>query len=295
MIPDLNTIWFYLLGILLTGYAVLDGFDFGVGVLHLFARTETERKVDIHAIGPVWDGNEVWLLTFGGALFAAFPPVYATVFSGFYLALVLLLASLIFRAVSIEFRGKIESSNWKRFWDWSFGVGSLLPAVLFGVAVGNILRGIPISADGVFTGNFASLLNPFSLLVGALSLSMCTMHGAIYLMMKTENDYRDRLEKIIPGLWIAFVLLYLLTTAVSIFVCPVQFFNAVGRPVSWIALLIFILALGAIPFLLKSGRDGTLFFVSSVTIAGLIGLLGASLYPRLVPSLTRHRVQSDSL
>jgi cytochrome d ubiquinol oxidase subunit II len=135
---DLNTVWYLLIGVLLIGYAILDGFDFGVGVLSLFARNEKEKRIHFNAIGPIWDGNEVWLITGGGALFAAFPIVYATVFSGFYLALILLLVALIFRAVSFEFRGKVESSMWRRAWDWAFGLGSLLPAVLLGVAMGNI-------------------------------------------------------------------------------------------------------------------------------------------------------------
>ena len=145
---DLNIIWFVLLGILLVGYAILDGFDLGVGVLYLFTKDEKERQIYINSIGPVWDGNEVWLLTFGGALFAAFPIVYATVFSSLYLAIMLLLFALIFRAVSMEFRSHSESAGWKRFWGWSFGIGSLLPAILFGAAIGNILQGLPVASDG---------------------------------------------------------------------------------------------------------------------------------------------------
>lgn len=172
---DLNTIWFVLVAVLITGYAVLDGFDLGVGVLHLLTKKEEEKRVNINAIGPVWDGNEVWLLTGGGALFAAFPVVYATVFSGFYIALMLLLLALIFRAVSFEFRGKVENERWKKSWDYAFGIGSLLPLILFGVAIGNILRGIPIDINGIFTGNFFTLLNPYSILVGVLSLFLFTM------------------------------------------------------------------------------------------------------------------------
>ena len=139
---------------LIIGYAILDGFDFGVGILSLFSRNEKERRIHFNAIGPVWDGNEVWLLTGGGALFAAFPAVYATVFSGFYIALMLLLAALIFRAVSFEFRNKVDSPAWRRVWDWAFGLGSLLPALLFGVAIGNILHGVPIDANGNYLGTF---------------------------------------------------------------------------------------------------------------------------------------------
>ena len=174
---DLNTIWFCLFSVLLIGYAILDGFDFGVGILSLFSREERERRIHLNAIGPVWDGNEVWLLTAGGALFAAFPAVYATVFSGFYLALILLLVALIFRAVSFEFRNKVDSPSWRRVWDWAFGIGSLLPAVLFGVALGNILHGVPVDANGNDLGTFLELLNPYSIGVGLLSLVLFTMHG----------------------------------------------------------------------------------------------------------------------
>ncbi|MCL5030614.1 MAG: cytochrome d ubiquinol oxidase subunit II, partial [Bacteroidetes bacterium] len=175
---DLNLTWFLLVGVLIIGYAILDGFDLGVGVIHLFTKDEIEKRIEMNAIGPVWDGNEVWLLTGGGALFAAFPIVYATVFSGFYIAFMLLLTALIFRAVSFEFRGKVNSSGWKKLWDLAFGLGSLLPSILFGVAIGNILRGIPINEQGNFTGSFIDLLNPYSILIGLLSLAMFIMHGA---------------------------------------------------------------------------------------------------------------------
>ena len=153
---DLNTIWYVLVGVLIAGYAILDGFDLGVGVLSLFARNENEQRIHLKAIGPVWDGNEVWLLTAGGALFAAFPPVYATVFSGYYLALVLLLVALIFRAVSLEFFSLVDSPGWRRLWGWAFGLGSLFPSILFGVAFGNILHGLPINENGVSTHTFTS-------------------------------------------------------------------------------------------------------------------------------------------
>src|SRR4051794_18381242 len=155
---DLHVIWFFLLGTLLAGYAVLDGFDFGVGILHPLARTDHERRLFLNSIGPIWDGNEVWLVVFGGALFAAFPNAYATVFSGFYLAFMLLLFALIFRAVSIEFRSKMKSGGWRRAWDFGFFASSLLASLLFGVAVGNGMVGLPLDARGVFIGRFIDLL-----------------------------------------------------------------------------------------------------------------------------------------
>ena len=155
---DLNTIWFLLVGVLITGYAILDGFDLGVGVLFLFARNEDERRIYLNAIGPDWDGNEVWLLTGGGALFAAFPIVYATVFSAFYLAMMLLVTALIARAVSFEFRGKLAGERWKKLWDGCFGLGSLLAAVLYGVAVGNVIRGIPIDESGIKENRYMNMV-----------------------------------------------------------------------------------------------------------------------------------------
>jgi cytochrome d ubiquinol oxidase subunit II len=202
---DLNTVWFLLIGVLLVGYAVLDGFDLGVGVLHLFAKSDHERRVHLNAIGPVWDGNEVWLLTAGGAMFAAFPIVYATVFSGFYLAFMLLLFALIFRAVSLEFRGQFENPRWRSFWDWAFGLGSLLPAVLYGVAIGNVIRGLPIGADGSLNVSLFALLNPYALLIGLFSLAMFVMHGAAFLAVRTEGELQERMARATVGAWTAFV------------------------------------------------------------------------------------------
>jgi len=281
---DLNTVWFALFGILIVGYAILDGFDLGVGVLHLFARSDTERRINMNAIGPVWDGNEVWLLTAGGALFAAFPPVYATVFSGFYLALILLLAALIFRAVSLEFHSKVDSPGWRRLWDWSFGLGSLLPAVLFGVAVGNILKGIPIDAEGIFTGTFLGLLNPYAILIGILSLVMFTMHGALYMTTKTDGELRDRLSRWASGSWVAFVVLYLLATLYTFFTAGYLFEGSFGKPLFWVFLIMVMGALVSVPMALKAGQYFRAFLSSSVAIAAVIGLAATSMYPKLAPS-----------
>src|SRR5580700_669024 len=191
---DLNTIWFILVGVLFTGYAMLDGFDLGIGALHLFTKDDNERRVLLNSIGPVWDGNEVWLVTGGGALFAAFPNVYATVFSGFYFALVLLLAALIFRGVAIEFRSKQPMRWWRQMWDVSFCAGSVLSALLIGVALGNIAWGVPVDERGEFAGTFFGLLTPYPLLVGVTTLAVFMMHGAIYGVMKTEAELHDRLR-----------------------------------------------------------------------------------------------------
>jgi cytochrome bd ubiquinol oxidase subunit II len=283
---DLQTIWFLLVGVLIIGYAILDGFDLGVGVLHLFLKADQERRISLNAIGPVWDGNEVWLLTGGGALFAAFPVVYATVFSGFYLALMLLLVALIFRAVSIEFRGKVDSPRWRKVWDWGFGLGSLLPAVLLGVAFGNILRGIPINQQGAFTGSFLGLLNPYAVLVGILSLCLFTMHGALYLTLKTEGDFRERMASVASTFWVGTVALYTLTTISTIFVSPFLFEGTLSNPLFWILFLLLLMSVISMPPLLKAKKFFPTFLASSTLIASMIGLSAVSLFPRLVPSIT---------
>ncbi len=281
---DLNTVWFLLIGVLLVGYAVLDGFDLGVGVLHLFARDDRQRQIHLHAVGPVWDGNEVWLLTAGGAMFAAFPPVYATVFSGFYLAFMLLLFALIFRAVSLEFHHQVDSVAWRRFWDWSFGLGSLVPALLFGVAIGNVLRGLPIDADGALNVSLFALLNPYSLLLGVLSLVMFTMHGAAYLAARTQGDLQARMARWTTGAWTAFVVLYAAATAATLFVSPFLFAGILAGPLFWILLVLLLGTVVYIPVAVRAEQFVRAFLASAAMIGAMIGLMGLSLYPRMVPS-----------
>jgi cytochrome d ubiquinol oxidase subunit II len=281
---DLNTIWFLLIGVLIIGYAILDGFDFGVGILSLFARNEKERRIHFNAIGPVWDGNEVWLITGGGALFAAFPVVYATVFSGFYLALMLVLMALIFRAVSFEFRSKVNSVRWRRAWDLAFGLGSLFSALLFGVAIGNILRGVPVAADGQYLGTFLDLLNPYSIGIGILSAVLFTMHGALYLAMKTDGKLRDRCRGWAINLWLAVVALYVVMTLWSWLASPFLFERVFE---SALFLILFIVLVGSVvllPVSIGAGRFGRAFLLSSIFIASVFGHVALSLYPRLVPS-----------
>lgn len=283
---DLNTIWFLLLGVLFTGYALLDGFDLGVGILHLFSRDDNERRLNLAAIGPIWDGNEVWLLTGGGAMFAAFPRVYATVFSSFYLAFMLLLLALIFRAVSFEFRAQVDSPGWRRSWDWAFGLGSLVPALLYGVAVGNILRGIPLNGEGVFTGSFLGLLNPYALLLGLLSLTMFTMHGAAYMTLKTDGELRERMGRWVTRSWIVFAALFILSTVATFLVSPYLIEGAPGNPLWWLSLMIFLAAVVYLPLAMRGAKYFHAFLASSASIIGLIGLAAVGLYPRLVPSFT---------
>ena len=280
---DLNTIWFLLIGVLIAGYAVLDGFDLGVGALSLFARSKEERDLHVAAIGPVWDGNEVWLLTGGGALFAAFPPVYATVFSGFYLALMLLLVALIARAVSLEFRGLMEGPGWVRFWDWAFGIGSLLPTILFGVAVGNVLRGVPIGPGFAWQGSFLGLLNPYAILVGLVSCVLFFMHGALYLRLKTEGEISERMGRVALGAFGFFVVLYAGATAATVMVSPFLFQRA-STPAFWALTVLLLASLAVIPVATRAGKRGLAFTASSAAIVFMILVTALSAYPALVPS-----------
>jgi cytochrome d ubiquinol oxidase subunit II len=282
----LQVVWFFLFGVLIVGYAILDGFDLGVGMLSLFGRSGRERRLHMNAIGPVWDGNEVWLVTAGGALFAAFPAVYATVFSGFYLAFMLLLVALILRAVSLEFRSKLEHPRWQRIWDTLFGIGSLVPALLFGVAVGNIMRGLPLDASGTFTGSFAGLLHPYALVIGLLSLVMFACHGAVYLTLKFEGETRERMRAAAGKLWIGWIALYVVASLLTIFVSRWLIAAAAGRPAVWLAFGVLLAALLYLPIALRGIQLGRAFLASSVAIGATVALVGLSLYPKLVPSRT---------
>ena len=278
----LNIVWFLLLGILLGGYAVLDGFDLGVGILHPLARNGQERRLFINAIGPVWDGNEVWLVTFGGALFAAFPEAYATAFSAFYLPFILLLFGLILRAVSIEFRGKVNSERWQRVWDWGFFGGSLLASLLFGIAVGNVMIGLPLDERGVFTGGLLDLLGLYPLLIGLLTTALFAMHGAIYLYLKTDGAVQERLHNWMWHTWGAFLVLYILTTIFTLVTIPHATANFQRFPWAVVLAVLTVLALANIPRSIFNKCYGRAFISSSATILGLVALLGIALFPNLV-------------
>ena len=279
---DLNLIWFALLGVLLAGYAVLDGFDLGVGILHPLARTDTERRLFVNAIGPLWDGNEVWLVTFGGALFAMFPEAYATAFSGFYLAFMALLFALILRAVSLEFRGKVESPRWRSLWDTGFFASSLVATLLFGVAVGNAVLGLPLDERGVFTGSFLDLVGPYPLLVGLLAVSMVAMHGAIFLYLKTEGAVQERLGRWMWHTWGAFLVLYLLTTLYTFAAVPTAIGNFERFPWAAGIVVLNILAVANIPRTLFHGKYGQAFASTTVCIVCMTALFGLAIFPNLV-------------
>ncbi|MHB0939798.1 MAG: cytochrome d ubiquinol oxidase subunit II [Armatimonadota bacterium] len=281
---ELQTIWFGLIALLFAGYAVLDGFDLGVGMWHLFTRGERERRTLLNAIAPFWDGNEVWLLTAGGALFAAFPPVYAGVFSGFYLALMLLLLALILRAVSIEFRAHETSpAAWLR-WDTAFALGSTVAVLLLGVALGNILRGIPLDAEGNYTGTFFGLLNPFALVVGILNLAMIATHGALYLVMKTEGPLATRARGWAKIAWSA----YLPLAAVTIIMAALQPHlraNYLATPALWALPALVLAAVVLAGVWNAAGQPGRAFVASSAGIVLLLASAATALFPTLVPAL----------
>ncbi|HVT27687.1 MAG TPA: cytochrome d ubiquinol oxidase subunit II [Lacipirellulaceae bacterium] len=281
---DLNTLWFVLLGVLLAGYAILDGFDLGVGMLQPVAKTDEERRIVLNSIGPIWDGNEVWLVTFGGAMFAAFPDSYATVFSGFYIAFMLVLLALILRAVSIEFRGKIQSRAWRGFWDYGFCVSSLLASLLFGVAVGDAMIGIPLDGKGWFVGRFVDQLGMYPLAVGLMTVAMFTMHGAIYLYLKTEGELQERLHEWMWRGFGFFMVMYILVTIMTLVLIPRATQNFADHPWAWGLVVLNILAIANIPRAISQHRPGYAFVSSSATIAALVCLFGMALYPNLVTS-----------
>ena len=287
---DLNTIWFVLVGLLLTGYALLDGFDLGVGALHLFVKKDEHRRIFINAIGPVWDGNEVWLVTGGGALFAAFPVVYAEIFSGFYLAFMLLLFALIFRAVSIEFRSKQPGRRWRRMWDTGFAAGSIGASLLIGVALGNIARGIPLDQDHSYTGGFFDLLAPYPLLVGVTTVALFAMHGCIYLVLKTEGELLLLVRGWVMKTIVVFILLYITTTLATLLFVPHMTEAFKQHPFLLVIPLLNGLAIANIPREIHHGREWRAFLSSCASMAALMLLFGIGMYPDMVYStpVTEH-------
>ncbi|SFI66007.1 cytochrome d ubiquinol oxidase subunit II [Planctomicrobium piriforme] len=281
---DWQLLWFVLLGVLLAGYAALDGFDLGVGMLHPIGRNDQERRLMLNSIGPLWDGNEVWLVTFGGAMFAAFPEAYATVFSGYYEAFMLVLGALIFRAVSIEFRSKLNSAHWRSIWDWVFCISSFTASLTFGIAVGSAMVGIPLDQRGVFRSSVFAQLGFYPILTGVLTVTMFAMHGGIYLCMKTEGDLLARIKKWTWRCFAAFLTVYLIATAVTLVMVPRATQNFESFPWAGIVVVLSVLAIANIPRCLRMNYLPGAFISSSCTIAALVFLFGVALFPNLVTS-----------
>ena len=311
----LRVIWWLLLGLLLIGFAVTDGFDLGVGTLLPFvARTDLERRVLINTIGPVWEGNQVWFILGGGAIFAAWPPLYATAFSGFYMAMFLTLFALILRPVGFKFRSKLADPRWRLFWDWALFAGGLIPAFVFGVAIGNVIQGVPFHFTDlllpIYTGSFIALFNPFGLLVGLTSVAMVIMHGGVYLVVKTEGNVARR------AAWAAtfgagsFLWLFVLGgVAVALFIdgyvvtagaepdgpsnpiakevavqSGVWFGAYAERPWALIAPLLGIAGAALAIMGIRQGRPGRAFIASSMAVVGAITTVGLTMFPFILPS-----------
>ncbi|WP_030374294.1 cytochrome d ubiquinol oxidase subunit II [Streptomyces rimosus] len=274
---ELHDIWFILIAVLWTGYFFLEGFDFGIGVLtKLLARDRRERRVLINTIGPVWDGNEVWLLSAGGATFAAFPEWYATLFSGFYLPLLLILVCLIVRGVAFEYRVKRDEERWQRNWEHAIFWCSLLPAFLWGVAFGNIVHGVQIDAHKEYVGSVLDLLNPYALLGGLVTLSLFTFHGAVFASLKTLGDIRERARR-------TATVLGLITAVLAVgFLSWTQLDK--GDTSSLVAMIVAVLALVAGLVMNRLGREGWSFAFSGVTIVAAVAMLFLTLFPNVMPS-----------
>lgn len=286
---DLNTVWFGLLGVLFIAYAVLDGFDLGVGVILPFFKSDEERRLALNSIGPVWDGNEVWLLTAGGALFAAFPHVYAGVFSGLYTALILLLGALIFRAVSLEVRSKTAAPAWRRLWDAVFSACSALIALLLGVAVGNLVTGMRVNGAGEIDAGAFGLLNliePVPLFSGVLAVALFALHGALFLRMKTEGLVRFKIDLLLPRLFAFAAIFYITLTLFVIFgdakpgAQNYEIFPALGVVPALAAT-----ALIATGVFLRCRTFKLAFAGTTATIALLILTVGVGMFPNLVPAV----------
>ncbi len=281
---SLNTAWFVLLAFMLAGYAVLDGFDLGIGIVHLLlGRTRDDRARLIDTIGPVWNGNEVWLLGAGGALVAAFPNLYAASFSGFYLALMLVLWLLLLRGIGIEFRHQIHHPLWEDAWDVVFSIASLLLALLFGVALGNVLRGVPFGPDGQFQGTFALLLNGFALLAGALAVATLAMHGACWAALKTEGPLQARARTFAAAWWWASAALLVAMVGASFAVRP-DFTRNVTAHVWLFAVPLATIASLAVVRRSIGRDDRRAFLGSSGYVAGILASIAAGLYPTLLPA-----------
>jgi cytochrome bd ubiquinol oxidase subunit II len=275
----LHDVWFLLIAVLWIGYFVLEGFDFGLGILLPFiGRNDAERRTLINAIGPVWDGNEVWVLVAGGATFAAFPYWYATLFSGFYLALFLILVALIVRGVAFEFRSKRESASWRLAWDWAIFFGSAVPALLWGVAFANIVAGVPIDKSGNFTGDLFTLLNPFGLLGGVVTLTLFATHGAGYISLKTEGVLRARGNQ-------AMVVLGLVAAVAAVVFLGWTQAKAMVTPSAVVSVLAAVALVGALAAN-RLKREGWAFIGTALTIALAVVALFWHLYPNVMPSST---------
>ncbi len=289
-------IWFWLVAIMLVGYVVLDGFDLGVGVLHLLlARTDAERQMTIRSIGPVWDGNEVWLLAGGGTLYFAFPLLYASAFSGFYLPLMIVLWLLILRGLSVELRGHSSLGVWRTFFDGLFGLSSTLLIIFYGAALANVIRGVPLGTDSYFflplwtnwkVGPNPGILDWYTVIGGVVALVALTIHGALYLVIKTEGALQQRARKTVGILWGALLLLTIVSLIATIYVRPTSLQNYYAYPVAFAVPVLVAACLGGVLYFNRVGRDKMAFLCSGGYLAFMMVGAVAGLYPVVLPSIT---------
>jgi cytochrome d ubiquinol oxidase subunit II len=278
----LNTVWFILVTVLFIGFFFLEGFDYGVGILMPFlGKNDTERRAVINTIGPVWDANEVWMITAGGAMFASFPHVYATLFSGFYLALILMLVALILRGLGFEFRSKMESKVWRSFWDLAIFIGSLLPALLWGVAVGNLMRGFAIEADMNYYGGLFPLLNPYAILAGLVFVALFTMHGANFLKLKAPEEIAGRANKVGFVAWIVATVLTVAFVVWTFFATDILTKPGINGLIPAALAAVALLVTG---WLARTGKNGWAFVTGSLTIVFATIMVFSGLYPRILIS-----------
>jgi cytochrome d ubiquinol oxidase subunit II len=292
----METIWFILVALMLVAYVVLDGFDLGAGIISmLVARTQGERRLVQRAIGPVWDGNEVWLLAAGGALFFAFPRLYASSFSGFYLPLMMVLWLLMLRGIGIELRSHVQDPLWWSFFDFLFSFSSLLLAIFFGAAIGNVVRGVPLDANGYFFEplwtNFRAGTNPgildwYTVLIGVLALITLTVHGAHYIALKTEGELQRRSQRLASNAWWLLVLMTLLSLATTLVVRRSVLDNFSLRPWGWVIPIVVVVSLLLMKKFVTSGQFSAAFFASTAYIAGMLGGAAFAMYPNLLPAST---------
>jgi cytochrome bd ubiquinol oxidase subunit II len=279
---NLNTVWFILVAILFTGFFFLEGFDYGVGMLMPFlGKTDTQRRMVINSIGPIWDGNEVWMITAGGALFASFPHVYATLFSGFYLALILILVALILRGVGLEFRSKREDKSWRIFWDWAIFTGSLLPALLWGITVANLMRGFAVQQDMNYYGGLLPLLNPYALLGGLVFVALFVMHGANFLVLKVPEEIAGRAKKVGFTGWIIATVLTVAFVAWTFFATDILTKSGLNGLVPAVLAAGTLLVTG---WLARMGKGGWAFAMGGLTIVFATVMVFTGLYPRILIS-----------
>jgi len=284
---DYNLWWFMVFGAVISGYAILDGFDLGAGSLHLFLNKEESRRIAINAIGPIWDGNEVWLVIGGGALFAGFPVAYAAIFSAFYIPFMVFLVGLIFRAVSIEFRSKEPWPWWRKSWDIVYCAASIIISLSLGLMLGNVVEGLPLDNNKEFSGDWISFFNPFAILVAITTLALFMMHGAIFLTMKTENRLFVKLHVLANNFIIFFVVSFVITTLYTLLYIPhlSDFFR--GHPLYFLLPLLMTLSIANIPRQVKIGKYRYAFISSALTIAILLIMVALEVFPYLLYSPQR--------